>query len=168
MSGKKIYILFTILFVSYMGYCQPDLPQRTISVAATQMLGFGDITITAGSSGGTVTVDYNGSRTQTGSVVLLNMGHIAQQAVYEIKLCPGRLITISYPSEVTLTGSNGGTLKLHPGSTSVGGNGDTFISNKGCDERHYVMQGGTLDVGSISANPGGRYTGSFVINFIQQ
>ena len=166
---RKIYIVIILLFaVVYKGYSQPDLPQRSATVTVTQMLDFGALTIDAGSSGGTATVDYNGVRTKSGSVLLLSMGPTAQQAIYEFKLCPGRVVTLTYPPTVTLTGNNGGSLLLHLENTSLGPSGTIFYSNQGCDDIQHISQGGTIDVGTLSSNPTGTYTGSFAITFVQQ
>ena len=146
----------------------PTPPQRTASIAATQSLEFGDLTIIPGSLGGTVTVDHLGTRSASGSVILLNLGSPVRPAIFEYKLCPGRLVTVSYPESITLNGSAGGTLTLNIGPTSIGVTGDTFISNKGCDDVHQISVGGTLTVGSMAANPRGYYTGTFQLTFIQQ
>jgi hypothetical protein len=137
-------------------------------VRATQALNFGDMTILSGSSGGTVSVDQNGIRSSTGSVVMLNMGNPVQPAIFEVKICPGRMINVTFPNTTVLTGSNGGSMLLHLGPTSIGGSGSTFISNKGCDDIHLIRVGGTLDVGNIGSNPAGLYSGTFSLTFIQQ
>jgi hypothetical protein len=159
--------LLLLLNFNLVAQTVPGLPRRTATVSATQAFNFGDITIISGSSGGTVTVDYSGTRTATGSVVLLNSG-AAHQAIFEYKLCPGRSVTITYSPTVTLNGSLGGSLLLHVGPTNLGISGTSFISNKGCDENHLISVGGTIDVGSISSNPPGLYTGTFDLTFIQQ
>lgn len=146
----------------------PGLPQRTATVMATQAMHFGDITIVSGSSGGTVTIDQNGMRSATGNVILLNLGNFPRQAIFEFKLCPGRLVSINFPPFINLTGQNGGTIRLDLGPTNYGPSGSTFISNKGCDDIHLIHVGGTIEVNNISANPGGLYTGSFNITFIQE
>lgn len=151
----------------------PALPQRTATIRAVQQLNFGDMTIVSGSSGGTVTVDSEGTRTATGRVILLNMGSTAQQAIFEFRLCPGRMVTVTYPTQIIMNGSNGGTLNLHVkplriGSVSIGAGSGTFTSNKGCDDIHLIHVGGTIDVGSTAANPSGSYTGTFQITFNQQ
>lgn len=151
----------------------PDLPLRTATISAVQELSFGDLTIWTGSSGGTATVDYNGTRTATGNVVLLDMGTTAKQAIFEFKLCPGRTVTINYATRTIMTGNNGGTLPLHIGSIRIGsttidsGSG-IFTSNSGCDDLHLIYVGGTIDVGSVFSSPPGAYTGSFQITFNQQ
>jgi len=164
-----IYILFSLTIVPILAQSSvPDLPQRTATVRATQALNFGDMTILSGSSGGTVTVDQNGSRSQTGSVILLNLGNQVQPAIFEVKICPGRMINVTFPTTTILTGSNGGSMVLNLGPTNIGGSGSSFVSNKGCDDIHLIQVGGTLTVGNIGTNPGGLYSGTFSLTFVQQ
>ena len=163
-----LFIILVLLIVNCKLYAQPSLPQRAFTANPIQELSFGDLSIFPGSSGGTVTVDYKGNRNANGSVVLLNLGKSYHQAIYEFKLCPGRLVTITYPSTVTLTGSNGGSMTLHLGATSVGVSGSNFYTNVGCDNIQQISQGGVLDVGAIGANPGGVYSGTISITFNQQ
>jgi hypothetical protein len=165
-----IVLIFLLLLLSLYVQAQqvPDLPQRSGSVAATQMLHFGDLTLTSSSTGGSVVVNPDGTRTAFGDVILLNIGNVAQQAIFEYKLCPGRRVTLSYPPTVTLNGQNGGSILLHIGPTNIGVSGSIFSSNMGCDDTHYIHAGGTIDIGPLVSNPPGLYTGSFNIVFIQE
>ncbi len=77
MTGSRNSSLLRILFlITVLLYCftvsfsQPPLPQRTLTVTATQPIHFGTFCVT-GSGGGTVTVGWDGSRTATGNVALL-------------------------------------------------------------------------------------------------
>jgi hypothetical protein len=99
---------------------------------------------------------------------MLNMGNPIQPAIFEVKICPGRMINVTFPSTTELAGTNGGSMTLHLGPTSIGGSGSTFISNKGCDDIHLIRIGGTLGVGNIGSNPAGLYSGTFSLTFIQQ
>jgi len=162
-----LFLIQNIVFLSGQSNA-PGLPQRSGTIMATQALHFGDISIVSGSSGGTVTISHNGMRSSTGNVILLNLGNIPRQAIFEYKLCPGRMVNITFPPMVTLTGERGGTLFLQTGPTNLGPSGSSFISNKGCDDTHYIHMGGTLEVKGISSNPGGLYTGSINITFIQE
>ena len=88
MKKMIVFLFFCLLCVwhnNVYGQNAPDLPQRTGTISATQSLHFGDLTIISGSAGGTVKVDYNGLRTSTGSVVLLNLGNTARQAIFEFE-----------------------------------------------------------------------------------
>lgn len=147
---------------------QPSLPNRSIVVSATQPLSFGPMTVLSGSSGGTVILEHDGTRVSTGEVVLLNSGDLSHQAIFELKLCPGRSVMVNYTPTIQLIGSNGGYLTMDIGPTNLGSNGSVFTSNLGCDDTHLINVGGTLHVGSIYANPPGTYSGSFSIVFVQQ
>lgn len=163
-----IFMVLILMIINCQLYSQPSLPKRLFTANPVQNLSFGDLSILPGSSGGTVTVDYSGNRSSTGSVVLLNLGGVSQQAIYEFKLCPGRLVTITYPPSVKLTGSNGGSMTLRLGPTNLGSSGSSFHTNAGCDNIQRISQGGELEVGSIGANPKGLYTGTISITFNQQ
>jgi len=164
------FVIFLLLAVTIVAFAQggPDLPQRTTTVKSTQVLNFGDMTLLSGSSGGTVTVDFNGVRSTTGSVIPLNISNPAQPAIFEVKICPGRMVNLTFPSTAVLNGSNGGSMLLHLGPTNIGGSGSTFLSNKGCDDIHLIRVGGTLDVGNLGTNPAGLYSGTFSLTFVQQ
>lgn len=146
----------------------PPLPNRSGTLTVTQTMHFGDLTLKTPSSNGSVTVDYNGTRTSSGDVILLNMGNTPRPAIFEFKLCPGRTVTINYSASTTLTGSNGGSILLHIGPTNIGTSGATFTSNKGCDDAHLIYVGGTIDINAISSNPAGLYTGTFSVTFNQE
>lgn len=167
---RVIFFCFAVfcLLVELYAQSAPPLPQRTVSVRSTQALNFGDFSLTSASSIGSVIVDFNGVRSATGSVLLLHIGNPAQQAIFEVKICPGRILSLTYPSTITLSGSNGGSMLLHIGPTNLGGSGSTFLSNKGCDDLHFIRVGGKIDVTSMPANPAGLYSGTFSLTFIQQ
>jgi hypothetical protein len=164
----SFFILAQLLF-AIVAYTQPVLPPRTITVNSTQALHFGSFCLqNIGSSGGTVTVDWQGTRTSTGEVILLETAPAYQAAIFEINLCQGRNIVITYSATTTLTGSNGGSLTLNIGPTEKGASGTAFQVNTDCNFITQLRVGGTLTVGSNAANPGGNYTGSFSITFNQQ
>ena len=122
----------------------------------------------ANSGGGTVTVDWQGSRSATGDVVLLSSNPPPSPAIFEVKLCQGRNVVITYSATTLLTGSDGGSLLLNIGPTEKGVSGSSFPINNDCNFITQVRVGGTLVVGSMTANPGGNYSGSFSITFNQQ
>jgi hypothetical protein len=167
----KVLSLFVVLqlLVAGIAFSQPVLPARTFTVNATQGLHFGTFCLqNIGSSGGTVTVDYDGSRTSTGEVMLLSAAPESQVAIYEINLCQGRSVIMTYPSTSILAGNNGGYLTLNVGPTEKGPSGTVFEGNTDCGFITQIRVGGTLIIGSNAANPGGTYTGSFSIIFNQQ
>ncbi|MDP3441417.1 MAG: DUF4402 domain-containing protein [Ignavibacteria bacterium] len=154
----KLLFLTTILFF----YVSFSFAQLTVT--ATQAINFGTICLTG--SSGTVTVGYDGSRTSTGNILLLSMAPIAQPAIFEIKLCPGGNVIITFDATTTLTGSNGGELTLDIGPTEKGPNGSIFATNSDCNIMTPLRVGGTLHVPGTAIS--GTYTGSFVITFNQQ
>jgi hypothetical protein len=170
---KPIRILFLFIPVQLlfagMVYSQPPLPARTFTVNSTQGLHFGSFCLqTIGSSGGTVTIGYDGSRSSTGEVMLLSTAPESQPAIYEISLCQGRSVVMTYPATTILAGNNGGYMSLNIGPTEKGPSGITIEGNADCNFVTQIRVGGTLIVGSNAANPGGTYTGSFSIIFNQQ
>jgi len=163
-----LFILAHLLF-SCRVHAQPGLPPRTVTVNATQALHFGSFCLqNAGSSGGTVTVDWQGSRTSTGEVTLLATAPLHQAAIFEVNLCQGRNVIITYSATITLNGSNGGSLLLNIGPSEKGVSGTSFQVNTDCSFITQLRVGGTLTVGNNASNPGGTYTGSFSITFNQQ
>lgn len=161
---NRLFLVTTLLFCVNFSYAQPDLPQRTLTVTATQAIQFG--TLCVGGVGGTVIVGWNGSRSSTGDVILLSMAPIAQPAIFEVKLCQGRNVIISFSPTTTLTNGTGGSLTLHIGPTEQGISGIKFSTNSDCNFITPLRVGGTLDIpGSVQI---GVYTGSFDITFNQE
>jgi len=165
-SFLKLLFLSAVLFfcVSFSS-AQPVLPQRAISVTPTQGIHFGTFCLT-GSSGGTITVGYDGSRNKTGDIALFMKAPTAHPAIFEIKLCEGRNVIINFDVTTTLSGSNGGSFTLDLGPTEKGINGASFLTNSDCNFITPLRMGGTLHIPG-SAIPG-TYTGSFAITFNQQ
>ena len=158
--------LATMLFVCVnFSFAQPELPQRSISIVATQGLHFGTFCLTS-PAGGTVIVGYDGSRSKNGDIALLSKGQIAHPAIFEIKLCEGRNITINFEPTIKLIGSNGGSLTLNIGPTEKGINGASFSTNSDCNFITPLRVGGILNVPGIAIP--GIYSGSFTITFNQQ
>ncbi len=160
-------LLLTIVSIVYVStsFAQPALPQRTLTVTPTQSINFGTFCITGG-AGGTITVGYDGSVSSSGDIILLAMAPTAQPAIFEVKLCQGRNVIITFSSTTTLTGSNGGLLTLDIGPTERGSNGAFFSTNADCDFITPLRVGGTLHIPGTAVP--GIYTGSFDITFNQE
>jgi len=165
--------------INAFGQNAPDLPSRTGTVLYPIMsLSFGDFTIPASSANGYITVSCSGMRTPTGDVYLLNMGSAVQAAMFEFKLCPGRTVTINYPTDAKLiwSGGSGGNLDIVELTFEIDGvqildSGTGFIkfnSNKGCNDIHRIFMGGKVRVGSIMSNPSGSYHTDIVLRIDQQ
>jgi hypothetical protein len=150
----------SFLFINS-GFAQPVLPQRTITVTPTQAIDFGVFYVI---SAGTITVDWQGIVSTTGGVVSLS-GTNAHPAIFDVKLCQGRNVTITYDPTTTIT--NGvPSLTLNIGPTEKGLSGSTFAVTSDCNFITTLRVGGTLDV--PSGAPTGIYNGSFSMTFTQQ
>lgn len=159
--------IYMLIIVSIMLMCQkaeaqPELPQKALTITATQSIHFGTICLT-GPSGGTVTVNYDGTLSSAGSVVLLPVAPFAQPAIFEVKLCQGRNVTITFSPTTILNGNHGGTLVLDIGPTEKGINGSVFATNNDCNFITPLRVGGTLHVPGNAIS--GTYTGTFDITF---
>lgn len=163
---RVLWLTLLICFCGTIAFAQPVLPQRSITITPTQGIHFGTFCKT-GTSGGTVILGWNGSRTCTGDIAPLNMAPTAHEAIFAIKLCEGRNVTVTYDATSELTGSNGGeTLTLDLGPTEKGGIGSSFSTNSDCNFITPLRMGGTLHVPGTAVP--GTYTGSFAITFNQQ
>jgi len=149
---KLLYFTTVLITCVNVIYAQPDLPLRSLTVTATQAIHFGTLCVTGG-VGGTVTV-------------LLSMVPTAQPAIFEIKLCQGRNVIITFSATTILNGSNGGSLTLDIGPTEKGINGASFTTNSDCSFITPLRVGGTIHIPG-TALPG-IYTGSFDITFNQE
>lgn len=116
---------------------------------------------------GTITISPNGGRTASG--VTLDMSNIGHQAIFDVVLVPGRLVTMEWTQNVTL--SNGSyTMSLQVGPTDktrISDNEAQFVTSGGSPFRNPVYFGGTLTVGSTAVNPPGDYSGTFEVIFHQ-
>jgi hypothetical protein len=162
---NRLFLGAALFFCVNFSYAQPDLPQRTLTVTSTQAIHFGTFCI-SGVGGGTVTVGYDGSRSALGDIILLSMAPTAQPAIFEIKLCQGRHVIITFDATISLYGSNGGSLILDIGPTEKGGNSASFNTNSDCNFITPLRVGGTLHVPG-TAIPG-TYSGTFDITFNQE
>ena len=154
---------FLLLSGSILAQEKPPKP-ISVTVSTLQHLNFGTFIQTGAS--GSVTMNFSGAVTPGGSVIIPSLGFnphaIPTPALFEVTANSGTLITIQNGPPATLTGSNGGTLTLTIGASSIG---SPFVTQNPIT---YVYVGGTLTVGSMAANPAGNYTGTFTVTFIQQ
>ena len=140
----------------------PFPPPNQMQVFSVQQLNFGSFTTGAG--GGTVVISPEGFRSSTSTVIL--MGGNFNQAIFEIKLIPGRLVQIILGPQVPLNRiGGGGSMNMQVGPSDKGG---SFVTSGGHPFFNPVKVGGTLYVGSTAANPAGAYEGQFSVTFIQE
>ncbi len=166
------FSVIVLLFINFSSYAQRKLPligiekpprPITLYVNPAQGLSFG--AFYEGTSGGTIIVNANGSRSTTGTVIGVNLGFSYSPAIFQVDAEPGTLITISNGPDINLTGSNGGTMSLHIGSSDLG---SPFTATAVSPSRTQLRIGATLTVGTPIANPPGNYSGTFSVTFIQQ
>jgi hypothetical protein len=137
----------------------PDDPGG-ITVYTIQNMSFGAFSV--GSIGGSVIISNNGTRSVTGDVVALNLGTQYFHSIFDIDAPLGAIVSLLNGSDVTLTGSNGGSMSMHIGDSDPS---SPFIITVSQPARTPLNIGGTLTVGSPVANPPGTYTGTFYITF---
>jgi hypothetical protein len=159
-------ILMAIILLAFWSRAgaQPP-PPRPIAVYVNPAQGLIFGAFFQGASGGTVILYPDGSRAVTGSLVQANLGYPFSPAIFEIDANLGTIVSIMNGPDVTLSGSNGGTISLHIGAASTGPVFTTTVASPG---RTQVRIGGTLTVGTPLANPSGNYSGTFSVTFIQQ
>lgn len=157
---KLVFLTLIFFFCLNTSYAQPSLPQRTITVQPSQPIDFGTFYVT---SAGTISVNWNGTVSTTGGVVVVSSA-TARPAIFDVKLCQGRNVTITYAPTTTI--SNGTpSLTLNIGPSEKGISGSTFPVESNCTFVTTLRVGGTLDVPGGAAT--GTYNGSFSVNFTQ-
>jgi hypothetical protein len=153
----SVFLLFTSTIIA-----QPGLPNRNITTLATQPIDFGVFYV---ASAGTIEVDYQGNVNVTGGVVSLNTATVTP-AIFEIKLCQGRKVAITYDYSVFIDGSNGGDIELVIGPTDRGISGSEFLTDNDCNFITVLRVGGKLII-PANAIPG-VYVGDFSMTFTQE
>lgn len=143
---------------------QPFPPPLQLQVFTLQGIGFGSFF--TGGTGGTIQISPSGGRTTTGSVVGLP-AEPGMQAIFNVRLIPGRLVHINLSSSAILYRS-GGSESLTVTNFISDKPGNTFVTTGGQPFINPVQIGATLNVGNISVNPAGEYSGSFSVTFIQE
>jgi hypothetical protein len=160
------YQLIASLILFFGGALQisaQEPPPRPVEVSIVQNINFG--AFSQGVSGGTVTLTPVGVRYTTGTVFLVDMGYVYFPAIFNLAGNAGTIIHPLNGPDALLTGSNGGSMTLHLGEMIPG---DPIILNVMLPNYLQVRLGGTLTVGNPQASPGGYYSGTFDIMFIQE
>ena len=162
---RIIILVIPFLFLIDQVYGQsPFPPPNQLNVYATQELGFGSFYV--GASGGRVVVSPDGNRSTTGSVTGLALSP-GTPAIFDVRLIPGRVVHISFPSSAMLYKvESGESMTISEFTTDKQGN--YFVTASAHPFINPVKVGATLYVGSMSSNPAGDYVGSFNVVFIQE
>ena len=158
-------LLFSLIFLNSFFISAQENPPIPIAVEVntSQFLNFGAFTV--GTSGGSLTVDYDGNHVATGEIIPLNLGPTRSPALFDLTANPGTIIQINAPTNVELTGSSGGTIYLDIDSFSTG---QTFITTASPPGTNPIYVGGTLRIDSEVSAPPGKYQGTFTLTFIHQ
>jgi hypothetical protein len=162
---RYIFMLlsFFIFFITCCNVNAQEPPPRPVEVTSIQNLSFG--AFCQGVAGGTVTISSGGSRSVTGDVVKLNMGIPYLTAIFKLVANPGTVISILNGADVSLNGSNGGTMTLHIGDCDPV---SPFVITTDLSSYTLLNVGGSLTVGVPGDNPPGDYSGIFEITFMQE
>lgn len=158
-----VALLFMLFFEKIYGQIPSIAPNR-LQVYAAQELSFGSFF--TGSSGGTVVISPQGSRSFTGTVVGM-ASFPGAPAVFDVRFIQGRMVHMVFPSSATLSRIGGGGDLLVTGFTSDKP-GDSFITTAAHPFINPVSIGATLNVGSIAENQPGSYSGSFTVTFVRE
>lgn len=155
-------LVLLIQAISPGAYAQED-PPKPMQVSTYQHLSFG--AFINGNSGGTVTIEPGGNRSVTGDIIPVFLAHQYHPAIFEVEANAGVILSLINGPNVTLSGSNGGTIMLQLGSSLPV---SPFINTTRPPFRTQVTVGGTITIGNSLANPPGDYTGQFFVTFVQE
>ena len=161
-----LLMISIIIVIPAMAQEKPPRPIKII-VNLARYLNFGTI-IPTSVSGGTLHVDYDGTPTPNGDILLLH-SYLCTSLLFIVDAEPGVLINIIYPVPNPVLNNGGNHLQMHLGTPNVelqsGSNGSQFITKT---QFTNIYIGGTLDIGPLATNPAGNYLGTFPVTFIQQ
>ena len=155
---KNAFLMIIVICIRFTIYGQPSLPTRSLKVSEVQSLQFG-VFLDKNNGGGSVTVDWDGTRTATGSVILLDTPPYSKPAIFEISLLQGRNVYIDFATSTYLTGRNGGALIMNIGPTDKGGSGAFFSTSNNREFKTMLRVGGELEIppGAIPGSYSGYY-----------
>lgn len=165
---KRSVVVIMMCFICFYAISQTptdSLPgdPGSLTVYTLQNMAFG--ALHPGASGGSVSISTAGSRSFTGSVVLLNLGIAYFQSIFEIEAPAGTIVSILNGPDATLTGSNGGSMSLRINNSEPASPFSTTVPSPG---RTTVNIAGTLTVGNPSVTLPGSYSGTLYITFNQE
>lgn len=162
--ARSLGMILLTLFLHVLQVNAQEPPPRPVVVNVTaQTLSFG--AFSHGAVGGTVTISSGGIRSSTGDVILLGLGYPYSTTLYEVIANPGTIITILNGPNVSLPGSNGGSITLTIGASDPS---SPFVTSTPPPLATDLNIGGTISIGNTAANPPGDYSGTYDITFVQQ
>lgn len=133
---------------------------EALTATETSQLNFGKFTPDV--QGGQITVSPEGTRSQSGTVIL--SGAISNSGIFRVTGAPKATFTVQLPSTIALKHQNSEKTMnvINWISTPQQGSGTGLLANNG---EQYIYIGATLEVGSIVANPVGLYSGTYNLTF---
>ena len=140
-----------------------EMPPAPVQASIIRGLSFG--ALTQGVGGGSVILYPSGTRISMGDIILVDYGYLYYPAIFELSGNPGTIVHFLVSQVDPLTSVGGGWMTMTVGETDPV---TPFILPTAGFGTIQIFVGGTLTVGSPLANPGGDYTGSFDIMFIQE
>ena len=161
----KHLIICTMIFVAFTHTIQAQSVSAganivaPISLTEITALHFGSMI--PGLSGGTCVLSTSGVRTQTGTVMLVNIGTAAQTATYSVGGRENATYAITLPANITVSYLTNNMIvdNLKAAASSTGSEGLMgTLSTSGTD---FFAIGGTLNVNADQMV--GTYTGSFTV-----
>lgn len=161
---RKIAILITIFIgLSVTLFSQPPsgvvqadafavIVTPTVVLADNDILHFGEVL--PGLNSGEVILSTDNLRTTTGGVYITNTIPTSN-AIFRVIGVPDSSFSITLPTSITVTGSNGGTMLVDAFTSSIGNNGSITAGGTS------FSVGATLNVGNFADQPEGTYVGVF-------
>jgi len=162
-TKANILLILLLLTLSSLAKAQEPPPRPVVINVTAQTLSFG--AFAHGAVGGTVSISSGGIRSSTGDVILLSLGYPFSTTLYEVIANPGTIISILNGPNVSLPGSNGGSITLTIGASDPV---SPFVTSTPPPLPTYLNIGGTISIGNTAANPPGDYSGTYDITFVQQ
>ncbi|MCB9014282.1 MAG: DUF4402 domain-containing protein [Lentimicrobiaceae bacterium] len=159
----RLFTMVLLLLLANQALRAQEDPPKPMQVSTYQHLSFG--AFINGNSGGTVTIEPGGNRSVTGDIIPVFLAHQYHPAIFEVEANAGVILSLINGPNVTLSGSNGGTIMLQLGSSLPV---SPFINTTRPPFRTQVTVGGTITIGNSLANPPGDYTGEFFVTFVQE
>lgn len=165
-NSPKAILMFAFLLLLSKGFGQvqtfirQDTLAEAFKVNVVQPLRFGFFA--QGKSGGTLSIEADGSRSSSGTVIPLNFGLTYSQLVLEIEAPAGTIVSI-LGGTTKLIGSNGGSMLVTLGASSPV---MPFSIQQGSPAKTYLNVGAVLTVGDSLASPEGNYSGNIYISFM--
>ena len=160
---KNPVFRFLVLLLSIMlSWGNPLLAQMQVTV--DRDLAFGSFA--TGSTGGTVVVSPEGNRSVTGTIIGLEITPVFS-AGFGVRIGGRHTIRIVFPPSAQLnrTGGNGSMTITNFTSDRPG---NIISTRPGPPMTYTVNVGATLNVQNSTVNPGGDYTGTFTVTFINE